>query len=611
MPLSDLLDQIADPTPEQAEQAQQARDQIEQSGTPIPDATDISQVISGPVGEPVGQPPAPVLSNPAGIVGPVPAAAPAAGGIDELLAQFGPLLEKIKQQRGDSAEKAAGNNLALATAEFNKPPAPFPEAKLQPLPTKPDFQFRDTMEAFQTPGVVLAMFGSLFTRAPITAAFRSAAAAMNGFHKGDMTLYEKAQQDYKDNLDLAIKQNGMEIETYRQALEKRNTTWAERQARLNALMAANKDVIGLASIERGDMSLVFQVLQMKENAQERAIQARALAEDRKDRRDETERHNQAIEGLRAQESKNAANRISQGSMTERDERRYIELKKAEEEGDITDDEAAQLALIRRRMTAPKTFPTDRGPVVVEPSPLPDVRQTAPSPAAPTTAAPAPTAVAASPAPAAGVASPPAGVVQPAPSTRVIQTPGGGRVSEFKDAKEPPPKFQEAFLNNATGIRNIDRAIDEVTKYAKAVGWLPWLASAFDPTAKLWDRKDPAGVDARAAITDIGSMKLHDRSGAAITQSEFPRLRAFIPSIGDDPETVVKKLKQFRKNLVEETSEAYKLYGPQDGYRPNESVEQILGPPKAAAAPPSQEDLEYTAKQRGITVDEVKRRLGIR
>lgn len=39
------------------------------------------------------------------------------------------------------------------------------------------------------------------------------------------------------------------------------------------------------------------------------------------------------------------------------------------------------------------------------------------------------------------------------------------------------------------------------------------------------------------------MVIHDRSGAAVTAAEFPRL-AFIPSPTDDAETVQKKLRQF-------------------------------------------------------------------
>jgi len=40
------------------------------------------------------------------------------------------------------------------------------------------------------------------------------------------------------------------------------------------------------------------------------------------------------------------------------------------------------------------------------------------------------------------------------------------------------------------------------------------------------------------------------------------------------------------------------------------AEQDVGPPKVDIAPPTQEELEYAANKRGITVDEVKRRLGI-
>lgn len=91
---------------------------------------------------------------------------------------------------------------------------------------------------------------------------------------------------------------------------------------------------------------------------------------------------------------------------------------------------------------------------------------------------------------------------------------------------------------------------------------------FLPDAVL-QRVDPKGVDARAAIADLGSLVIHDRSGAAVTAAEFPRLQPFIPSAKDDPETVKKKLKRFvqvYKGITEETKSFYK----ESGYKVPES-----------------------------------------
>lgn len=61
---------------------------------------------------------------------------------------------------------------------------------------------------------------------------------------------------------------------------------------------------------------------------------------------------------------------------------------------------------------------------------------------------------------------------------------------------------------------------------------------------ILQRVDPKGVDTRAAIANLGSLIIHDRSGAAVTASEFPRLKPFIPKETDDNDTVQKKLKGF-------------------------------------------------------------------
>lgn len=81
--------------------------------------------------------------------------------------------------------------------------------------------------------------------------------------------------------------------------------------------------------------------------------------------------------------------------------------------------------------------------------------------------------------------------------------------------------------------------------------------------QLLNRLDPAGVDTRAAIADLGSMVINDRSGAAVTAAEFPRLAPFIPSEKDDPETARKKLQNFARNygaVVNDTEEFYRASG---------------------------------------------------
>lgn len=576
MAFEDILEQIA-PTADQADPA--ASEQVEAQVDPT------GQAIAQPVAEEVGQPPAPTLLNTNGLVGP--AAPPAApGGINELLAQFPQLMEFVQKQRGDTASKAVAENAALARTELNAPPAPFPEAKLQAPPDKPEFQFRDTMEAFQTPGVVLAMFGSLFTRAPITAAFRAAAAAMNGFHAGDKTLYEKAQQDYKDNLDLAMKQNGLEIEQYRMALEKRNTTWAERQARLNALMAANRDVIGLESVKSGDMSLVFQVMQMKENAQTRLETSRALAEDRSDRLAETTRHNlegeanqRQLYGVREQQAANQRDAIAKrvtGTERERAKAEFFKLDdKLERDGSLSPEEWRSYQDYQQQLYGPKNYVA--GPDVLQvPQIVPTLgggSQAAPPAGAPSVAAPGAPAAQQRPAPlpAAQPTQVPGG-----PVTSTFRLPNGVEGTRIGPPKEVPATELKEMNHNASQIELIDDAIREIQAHPQALdSWGRYFSSFADITSSAWNTKDPEGADARAKVGKIGAVTLHDLSGAAVTNSEFPRFRDFIPLTADGSAGAITKLKNLREGFETYLRKQYSSRGPTSGYKNLPEVERSL------------------------------------
>lgn len=61
---------------------------------------------------------------------------------------------------------------------------------------------------------------------------------------------------------------------------------------------------------------------------------------------------------------------------------------------------------------------------------------------------------------------------------------------------------------------------------------------------LLQRFDPMGVDTRAALANIGSLRAQERSGGAIPAHEWERIKGFIPTDTDDPRTARKKLNQF-------------------------------------------------------------------
>lgn len=116
----------------------------------------------------------------------------------------------------------------------------------------------------------------------------------------------------------------------------------------------------------------------------------------------------------------------------------------------------------------------------------------------------------------------------------------------KPPKPLPSAQSKSWIENNTAIKNAERALDLVEKNPSAFGIARGLPNALGATVggAINQRLDPKGVDARAIVADIGSLKIHERSGAAVTAAEFPRLVPFIPLVSDKPETIKTKLRNF-------------------------------------------------------------------
>lgn len=127
----------------------------------------------------------------------------------------------------------------------------------------------------------------------------------------------------------------------------------------------------------------------------------------------------------------------------------------------------------------------------------------------------------------------------------------------KDGKAPaiipgvaPPKampsaaMTEKLAQNAVTLNKIDKALEMVESNPASLGAQNILGDS------IMQRVDPAGVEVRAMVADIGGQKIHDRSGASTTVGEAQRLKPYIPSAMDSPDTVKKKLKLFRQEYAE-------------------------------------------------------------
>jgi hypothetical protein len=152
----------------------------------------------------------------------------------------------------------------------------------------------------------------------------------------------------------------------------------------------------------------------------------------------------------------------------------------------------------------------------------------------------------------------------------------------KAAITPPATVVDGMLGNVQAVRQIDKTLAELDR-RKGVG--VGIVAGNTPAIVL-NRTDPEGVTLRALIADIGSLKLHDRSGAAVSASEAPRLIPFIPSISDPPETVKDKLQKFRNEYLAALNDSYQVYGPRAGGKAMEPVEDALKGYQAGGAPAS-------------------------
>jgi hypothetical protein len=119
-------------------------------------------------------------------------------------------------------------------------------------------------------------------------------------------------------------------------------------------------------------------------------------------------------------------------------------------------------------------------------------------------------------------------------------------------KPLPSGLATSYTGNAVALGNITDALKHVETNPGAFGLSNMLPNA------MVTRMDPKGIAARAAVFNLGSLKIHDRSGAAVTASETPRLLPFIPTPGDSAKTVKTKLLGFQReyNLMQQGIEDF-------------------------------------------------------
>jgi hypothetical protein len=263
---------------------------------------------------------------------------------------------------------------------------------------------------------------------------------------------------------------------------------------------------------------------------------------------------------------------------------YIKLQTKVASGEsLTPQEQLAMAMIQQDAEKPRMMTTDKGVVNIPGMPLPTMpgRQ---APAAAQTAAPPPVQAAPTdtvPNPMA----PPAPAPAPAPAPRPQPT-----VIIPRADKAIPEKVNNGMLENVNAIRKIDDALAAIAKTPDATGGGVGIVNHMLPDAAT-NFLFPEGTNARALISEISSMKIHDRAGASQTAGEMENLKPFIPKMSDTPADIKTKIAAFRREYINMLNDTNAAYGADAGYQVNPIVAETLKTGRAPRyeAPVSGED----------------------
>ena len=145
----------------------------------------------------------------------------------------------------------------------------------------------------------------------------------------------------------------------------------------------------------------------------------------------------------------------------------------------------------------------------------------------------------------------------------------------KDLRPVPATINTAMTQNQAVLNKLDRVDQLLAANPNATGILKGIT----PNVIL-NRTDKEGTAARAALAELAATKVHDLSGAAVSVSEFGRLKPFLPQPTDDAETIKTKLAGMRAEIQDIMGATNQIYSEEQGYKPIPN----LAPPKPDTPP---------------------------
>lgn len=193
---------------------------------------------------------------------------------------------RIEEGRGKTEQQAAGrmeSRLGAADAMLASPIRPPAPPHLQNIPQRPNLQYRDAFQAFQSPAVLLATLGSLFTRRSAVNALTAGAGALNGYMEGDEKRVQLEEKNWKNAVEQTVKQNEVEMNEFNSVFKNTELAERDRNSRLLGIFAANRDELGLAALKTGSAERLeqLQAARLKGNDALRNTLAKVSAEDQR------------------------------------------------------------------------------------------------------------------------------------------------------------------------------------------------------------------------------------------------------------------------------------------------------------------------------------------
>ena len=142
-------------------------------------------------------------------------------------------------------------------------------------------------------------------------------------------------------------------------------------------------------------------------------------------------------------------------------------------------------------------------------------------------------------------------------------------------KDVPPTVNTAMTQNQIVLNKLDRIDNLLVKTPDATGILKGITPGI-----ILNRFDKEGTALRAALTELAATKVHDLSGAAVSASEFGRLKPFLPQPTDDSDTIKTKLAGMKAEIQDIMNATNSIYSEDQGYKPIPNLA-----PKPAETPP--------------------------